>query len=158
MAGCSSSPSTPASLQPPGATPNASTKMVCAAEEQRNIAVYLGERARVSKPSWVNDTYRCNYQYPEGTVRLAIKELGSWSSTKRYFNDSVRAAGPTTQVHNMGQQAAQAEDGTVFVRKDFSVLTVDVTGVPAQLGRPPTAAADVAYTFADLIMACWTGE
>jgi len=26
------------------------------------------------------------------------------------------------------------------------------------LGRPPTSATDVAYTFADLIMACWTGS
>ena len=132
--------------------------MVCAAEDQHKIAVYLGERAAISTPTWSNNTYRCNYVYPEGTVRLSVKELGSWADTMRYFNGLLASAGPTTAVHNMGQQAAQAQDGTMFVRKDFSVLTVDPKGLPEHFGRPPTASADVAYTFADLIMACWTGE
>jgi len=132
--------------------------MVCGHEEQHKIEVYLGEVARVTTPTWHDDTYRCSYVYPEGPVHLAVKELGSWAATKSYFNRLVSSAGPTTAVHNMGQQAAQAEDGTVFVRKDFSVLTVDPTDAPGQLGRPPTSATDVAYTFADLIMACWTGS
>jgi hypothetical protein len=132
--------------------------MVCASEEQHKISVYLGERATISKPTWSNDTYRCDYVYAEGKVRLAVKELGSWAETKSYFNGLLAKAGPVAGVHNMGQQAAQAQDGTMFVRKDFSVLTVDTTGLPPRFGRPPTSSADIAYTFADLIMACWTGE
>ncbi len=132
--------------------------MVCSSEEQHKIAVYLGERATISTPTWSHDTYRCDYVYPEGRVRLSVKELGSWSETKRYFTGLTTASAPVVAVHNMGQQAAQAEDGTMFVRKDFSVLTVDTTGLPARFGRPPTSSADIAYTFADLIMACWTGE
>ena len=132
--------------------------MVCSAEEQHKIAVYLGERAAISSPTWHDDTYRCDFVYPEGRVHLAVKELGSWSETKRYFSEQVAWAGPSTPVHNMGQQAAQALDGTMFVRKDFAVLTVDPKDLPARFGRPPTARADVSYTFADLIMACWTGE
>ena len=84
--------------------------------------------------------------------------FGSPSRNSAHGPTLLASAGPTTAVHNMGQQAAQAQDGTMFVRKDFSVLTVDPKGLPEHFGRPPTASADVAYTFADLIMACWTGE
>ena len=46
----------------------------------------------------------------------------------------------------------------MVVRKDWKVLLVDDTGLPAQFGDPPTSAGDVAVTVADVILGCWAGD
>jgi hypothetical protein len=46
----------------------------------------------------------------------------------------------------------------MVVRKDWKILTVDISGLPAQFGRPPTSRGDVAVTVADVILACWSGD
>lgn len=161
LSGCSSSKADQSATtgpHPPGEKPSASTAMICSPEEQREIARYVGVKAKIASPTWKDHTYSCDLVYPDGTAQLKVKELGSWAETKAYFNRLVAQAGPTTPVRNMGQQAAQAQDGTMFVRKDWLVLSVDPRGLPSRFGVPPTSSADIAYTMADLIMACWTGE
>lgn len=132
--------------------------MVCQREQERKIAAYVGESAKISAPSWRDHLYSCRLVYPEGSAALSVKELGSWQETKAYYGSLVAKAGATVPVRNMGQAGAQAADGRVFVRKDFSVLTVDTSKLPRQFGKPPTSSSDIAYTMADLIMACWSGE
>jgi hypothetical protein len=46
----------------------------------------------------------------------------------------------------------------MVVRKDWKVLNVDISGLPAQFGNPATSRGDVAVTVADLILACWSGD
>ena len=41
-------------------------------------------------------------------------------------------------LESLGQGAFQTTNGSVVVRKDWKVLLVDDTGLPAQFGTPPT--------------------
>ena len=143
---------------PAGSKPSEIARMVCTREAQREIAETLGVRASVSTPTWVGHTYSCRYRYPDGAFVLTVKELSSWPQTLAYFTAIGRHQGRTASVANLGQGAFQTDNGSTIVRKDWKILTVDISGLPAQFGKPPTSRGDVAVTVADLILACWAGD
>ncbi len=162
LAGCSGSgtaaaPTTEAP-EPAGATPSPIAKMVCASEAVGEIDSALGEKATVSAPTWVDHTYSCRYGYADGSMELSVKELSSWAETKQYFNAQGVALGRSRDLSGLGQGAFQTRDGSVVVRKDWKVLLVDSSGLPAQFGVPPTSSGDVAVTVADVILGCWAGD
>ena len=146
---------------PAGSTPSPLAVQICATEAREDIASSLGEAATVSTPIWsaAQHLYSCAYRYPSGSFTLSMKELSSWSETYAYF-DSLRTQlgqlGPP--LENLGQGAFQTTDGSVVVRKDWKVLLVDSSGLPAQFGVPPTPSADIAVTVADVILGCWAGD
>jgi hypothetical protein len=45
------------------------------------------------------------------------------------------------------------KDFSVVVRKDYKVLLIDISGLPARFGTPPASRGEVAGTILD----CWTG-
>jgi hypothetical protein len=143
---------------PAGALPSDISKMVCSPKAQSEIAQTLGVQASVSTPTWVNHAYSCRYRYPDGDFVLTVKELSSWPQTFSYFTSVGRAQGHGGSIPNIGQGAYKTDSGGAVVRKDWKVLTVDTSGLPAQFGRPPTSRGDVAVTIADLILACWAGD
>ena len=166
-AGCGSSPSKAAQPTttttrvplPAGKYPSAISKEVCADDAQHEIAESLGLKAtRVSTPTWVDHVYSCQYEYPVGTFTLSVKELSSWAQTLDYFHGLGKQYGQTRSLANLGQGAFSETDGSVVVRKDWKVLTVDITGLPDQFGVPPTSASDIAVTVADVILGCWAGD
>ncbi len=161
-AGCSGSGSAAAPTteapQPAGATPSPIAKMVCAREAAGEIDSALGEKATVSTPTWVDHRYSCRYGYADGSMELSVKELSSWAQTKQYFATQAAALGRTRDLAGLGQGAFQTRDGSVVVRKDWKVLLVDSSGLPAQFGVPPTSSGDVAVTVADVILGCWAGD
>src|SRR5256885_5814471 len=59
----------------PGANPSESSRMICSKEAMNDIAASLGVTAKVSTPTWLNHVYSCNYGYPQGAIRLSVKEL-----------------------------------------------------------------------------------
>lgn len=122
------------------------------------MAETLGIKAAVSKPTWVNHSYSCRYQYPDGSFALSVKELSSWSQTYRHYDTLARQLGKVKSIRNLGQGAYQTDNGSVIVRKDWKILTVNITSLPAQFGVPPTSRSDVAVTVADVILACWAGD
>jgi hypothetical protein len=132
--------------------------MVCAREAQKEIAETLGVRASVSTPTWADHTYSCRYKYPQGDFVLTVKELSSWPQTFAYFATVARTQGRSDAVANLGQGAFQTGNGSMVVRKDWKILTVDISRLPPQFGKPPTSRGDVAVTVADLILACWAGD
>ena len=132
--------------------------MVCAREAQRDIAETLGVHAFVSRPTWGGHAYSCRYEYPDGAFVLTVKELSSWPQTYSYFAMLARKQGRTKTVPNVGQGAFQTDNGSMVVRKDWKILTVDISDLPSQFGKPPTSRGDVAVTVADLILACWAGD
>jgi hypothetical protein len=159
--GASASPSALVSSRrplPAGRTPSEISKMVCAREAQKDITEVLGVHASVSKPTWAGHTYSCRYVYPDGDFVLTVKELSSWPQTFSYYSGLARKQGRTKTVPNLGQGAFQTDNGAMVVRKDWKILTVDISGLPAQFGKPPTSRRDVAVTVADLILACWAGD
>lgn len=48
--------------------------------------------------------------------------------------------------------------GSLYVRKDFKILRVDVAAPPDHIDQPPYARADAAFTLAAVMMTCWTGN
>ncbi|HEX3980575.1 MAG TPA: hypothetical protein VHW93_05100, partial [Acidimicrobiales bacterium] len=64
--------------KPAGATPSPIAVQVCAREARNDIASALGEKATVSRPTWVDHLYQCRYGYPTGSFVLSVKELSSW--------------------------------------------------------------------------------
>ncbi len=160
-AGCAANsaatPTTRAPL-PAGSHPSKIARMVCSQEAQSGIAAALGERASVSTPTWEDHLYSCTYTYPTGSFRLSVKELSSWSETLAYYNSLARSLGRSRSLEGLGQGAFQTTDGSVVVRKDWKVLLVDVSGLPAQFGVPQTSSGAVAVTVADLILGCWAGD
>jgi hypothetical protein len=144
---------------PVGAEPSKSAQMVCSAEAQRDLGEVLGvQSTAVTTPTWVDDVYSCRYVYPTGTFTLSVKELADKTATTAYFDTLEAQLGNTGTVNGLGQGAFSTTDGSMVVRKDYKVLLVDVTGLPARFGVPPTAASDVAVTIADVIMGCWSGS
>jgi hypothetical protein len=143
---------------PAGRVPSQIAKMVCQREAQREINETLGVKASVSRPTWVDHTYSCFYRYPDGHFELTVKELSSWPQTLATFAAVGHHQGRSANIANLGQGAYQTDNGSAVVRKDWKILTVDISGLPAQFGKPPTSRGDVAVTVADLILACWAGD
>ena len=139
--------------------PSISAKMICEPEAQKDIydSATGVKTVSVSKPTWVDHVYSCDYNYPGGArIRLAVKEMSSTAETTAYY-DSL-----ATKLHKTDAQvsvpgAFQVKDGSVVVRKDYKVLLVDITKLPAQFGVPPDSRGDVAINVAVTIMGCWVG-
>lgn len=143
---------------PAGPDPSEIALMVCQKKAAGEIQDVLGEKAVVTDKLWRNHLYSCDYRFHNGTIVLSVKELSSWSQTLSYFSSMATSLDKTTSLSNLGQGAFQVRNGSVVVRKDWKVLLVDVTGLPAQFGSPATSASDVAVTVAFIILGCWAGD
>ena len=139
--------------------PSISAKMICQKEARVDIASSLGiKETRITTPTWVEKThlYSCSYVYPQGKITLSVKEMSSEHETTAYFDSIRKQYGSTQQLIGLGQGAWILENNDVVVRKDYKVLLVDVTGVPANF-RPIMQRSDVATNIAVAIMGCWSG-
>ena len=153
-----SNPFENASWDKAGPNPSVSAKMVCSTEARNDIASALGIKAKqVTKPTWDRNDhlYACDYVYPSGTVGLTVKEMSSGDETTAYF-DRVKAKYGAVQKLEIGQGAWLLRNGDIVVRKDYKVLLVDVTRIPANM-IPAMKRSDVAINVAAVIMSCWTG-
>jgi hypothetical protein len=164
--GCSSSSSSQSARttgtydQPATPNPSVSAKMVCEAEVQAEIASSLGEQpTQVTTPTWVqaDHLYSCRYVYPEGSFALSVKEMSSTAETTAYYNGLGTQFGRRPDRIALGQGAFLTTNGSLVVRKNWKVMFVDVSQVPAQFGQPPQAPSDVALSIAAVIMTCWKG-
>jgi hypothetical protein len=174
LAGCGSSgggaaststvpSSTPASGSvhvaiPVRATPSKSAKMLCESDVRQEVQQQLGVPiTKPLAPTWKDHVYSCRYVYGNGVMTLSVKELANTAQTDAYFAAQARDLGKTRTIQGLGQGAFTTKNGSTVVRKDYKVLLVDVSGLPAQFGSPPDSKGDVALNVAALIMGCWTG-
>ena len=140
--------------------PSVSAKMICEPEAQKDIYESATGVKTIGafKPTWVDHTYSCVYAYPHGAkMTLSVKELSSEAETTAYFDSLATKLGKTTDQPAIGQGAFHVKDGSIVVRKDYKVLLIDVTKLPASFGVPAASRADVATNVAAVIMGCWTG-
>ena len=162
--GASTSGATTTVPEPAGPKPSPISVQVCSDEAQADMNSALGETAQVSHPTWSAAThvYACTYDYPtstpHGSFELSVKELSSWHETYAYFDALAATLGKSRPLASLGQAAFQTPNGSVVVRKDWKVLVVDNSGLPAQFGVPPTSSGSVAVTVADVILGCWEGD
>ncbi len=138
--------------------PAANTAMICRTEAVQEIDSAVGVQATVSRPAWNDHLYSCTYKYPSGSMRLSVKELPDLTQTGAYYRQLAAGMGDGGAVPHLGQGAFHTANGSVVVRKDSKVLLVDVSGLPAEFGQPPTTSGNVALTVADVILACWSGD
>jgi len=132
--------------------------MVCAPEAQNEIAGTLGVPAtQVTPPTWIDHLYSCTYEYPNGSFVVLVKELDNLSETIAYYNATRARLGARPGPLALGNAAFVATDGSIVVRKDFKVMTVDVTHLPQQFGSPPQDRSDAGLSVAASVMNCWSG-
>jgi hypothetical protein len=168
--GSSGSSSSPTSAAGPSTTihvkeaaknvPSVSAKMICESEAASEIydSATGVKTVAAFKPTWVDHVYSCDYVYPGGAkMRLSVKELSSDDETTAYFDSLAQKLHKTDKPVGV-PNAFQTADGSVVVRKDFKVLLVDVTKLPAEFGVPSASRGDVAINVAATVMGCWTGE
>jgi hypothetical protein len=168
MTSCGGSkPATPSSpqsatvhvAQPARAAPSASAKMICAHETQTELAAVLGvHTTQPVIPTWTDHLYSCRYTYNNAVMVLSVKELSSKTETDGYFASLAHRLGQTQRPQALARGAFfTTKSLSVVVRKDYKVLLVDISGLPAQFGAPPYTRADIAIKVAATIMDCWTG-
>ncbi|NMI01197.1 hypothetical protein [Pseudonocardia acidicola] len=151
-------PASSAAPLPAGADPSDISRMVCG-KAQPDIAAALGVTpVRVDTPAWVDHVYSCRYVYPTGSFVVSVKELSSWPETFAYVDGLGQQLGNTRELHGLGEGAFTTSNGSVVARKDWKVLLVDDSALPAQFGSPPTTPASTALIVANVIMGCWAGD
>jgi hypothetical protein len=133
--------------------------MVCSPEAQLDIAKALGSpTTRSVKPTWTDHLYSCQYAYSSGQVVLSVKELSDDKATSGYFDTLAQRLGKRSNVGGLGQAAFDTPNDSIVVRKDFKVLDVDVSALPARFGNPAADRSTTAMRIALLVMGCWTGH
>jgi hypothetical protein len=155
-----SSPTTVHVAEPVSANPSKSAKMICETEAQNDIyeSATGVKTTSITTPKWNDHVYSCDYMYPGGVkIGMAVKELSDAAETTAYFDSLATSLGKTKDIQGLGQGAFQTKDGSVVVRKDYKVLTIDVSKLPSQFGVPPASRGDVAINVGATIMGCWTG-
>ena len=73
---------------------------------------------------------------------------------RRLLRQLAKEDGGSPDGISLGE-GAFATATNVFVRKDFMVLDVDVSDLPAQFGEPPRTSADVRLAVAQTLLGCW---
>ena len=144
--------------QPVGATPSVSAKMICAPEAQTEIVAVLGvHTTQPVVPTWTDHTYSCRYTYSKGVMVLSVKEFSNKTETDSYFTSLAHRLGLAKPLEDLGQGAFFTKDHSAVVRKDYKVLLVDTSGLPALFGAPLSNRGVITVTVAATIMDCWTG-
>jgi hypothetical protein len=145
---------------PVGANPSLSAQMVCEKTAVDDIAQVVGvNTVSISKPTWNDHVYSCDYVYPAGArMTLSVKEMSDADQTTAYFNMLSQKLGHKQDIQGIGQGAFVTSNGNMVVRKDYKVLTVDVSHLPASFGVPSDTREHMAINVAATIMGCWTGE
>jgi hypothetical protein len=143
---------------PVGAAPSQSAKMICESEVQRDLVELLGTKiTKPLAPTWVDHVYACQYTYGTAVLTLAVKELSTAAETDAYFASLATKLGKVENIKGLGQGAFTTKTLSAVVRKDYKVLLVDISKLPAQFGAPPDTRANIALNVAATIMGCWTG-
>jgi hypothetical protein len=146
------------SAQAVAATPSISAKMICEQEAANEVAAIIGiKTTKPVVPTWSHGLYSCEYAYSNGSIGLCVKELPNQSGTDADFASLRRVLGEQRPWANLGQAAFVTANGSIVVRKDYKVLFVDISHLPARFGVPPTARGNAALNVAITIMGCWTG-
>jgi hypothetical protein len=144
--------------QPARAAPSASAKMICAPEAQAELAAVLGvHTTQPVVPTWAGHLYSCRYTYNNAVMVLSVKELSDKTETDAYFTSLAHRLGQTQRLWTLGQGGFATKNLSVVVRKDYKVLLVDISGLPARFGKPPDSPGDIAVNVAAAILDCWTG-
>ena len=132
--------------------------MICESEVKGELASLLGvQPVKPLVPTWKDHVYSCTYHYKGGSLTLSVKELTDKAATDAYFAEETQKLGKSQNINGLGQPAFTTSDKSVVVRKDYKVMLVDISKLPAQFGNPPDSRENIALNVAATILGCWTG-
>jgi len=135
--------------------------MICGTETAGNLALLTGVHSPARKATWTEHLYTCTYRLPAGPLVLSVKESATPAAARTYYNAlRTRLGGtqPVTGLAALGLPGYEKPNGRVVFLKDNTTLQVDASALPSQVGPQNTTRADVAYTVATDVLACWTGK
>src|SRR5206468_12406574 len=76
-------------------------------------------------------------RHPTPTLFPYTTLFRSKASTDAYFDEVAQKLGKSEKINGLGQGAYTTSDKSAVVRKDYKVLLVDISKLPAQFGSPP---------------------
>ena len=150
---------TPVTLEVAGPNPSISAQMICGEVKEEIAQSAIGiDTVKPLAPKWSDHLYSCDYRYKGGAVMtLSVKEMSSVDETSAYFDSLGERLGRVQKLEGLGEGAFHTTNDSVVVRKDYRVLLVDVSKLPAQFGQPAAKRIDAAISVATTIMGCWIG-
>ena len=98
--------------------------------------------------------YACQYEYADGVISLSLKELPDAAATTKYFEGMAKDRGQPAGGISLGE-GAFATPTELVMRKDFMVLDIDVSDLPARFGQPERSPSDVKLAVAQTLLGCW---
>jgi hypothetical protein len=132
--------------------------MICQPEIRGEVATTLGLRTPPPAVSaWADDTFRCTYRLPGGTLTLSVHQSADDASAADYYEAQQKRLGVARQLLGLGRDAFATPAGSVLVVKDNMTLNVDTTALPTVLAATPADRTDRAGQIAAAVMGCWTG-
>lgn len=143
--------------------PSSSAQLVCSNEAKGNIFNgALGvDTVSPLKPTWDvgSHTYSCVYHYAGGAyMTLSVHEMSSTEETDAYYKKLEDQLGNVGTFSVPGSQGAfHTNNGSAVVRKDYKVMLVDMSHIPASFGVPASSRSDNSANVAFTILGCWTG-
>lgn len=160
MTATTPAPSAHTNMKP--SSPSASATMICGPETVKNVTTLMGLGTPApARATWANSLYTCTYRLPGGPLVLSVKESSSAETARGHF-DALRArlgrTAAVTGLAALGLPAYEKANGTVVFLKDKMTLQVDATALPPRVGTQNITRADLAYTVATDILACWSGK
>jgi hypothetical protein len=134
--------------------------MICAEETRTNIVRILAlPTPPRTTDAWADKLYTCTYALPAGPLTLSVKETADPAAARGHF-DSLQqrtaSARPIEGMANLGLPAFETAAGSAVFVKDSFVLTVDATGLKANLGPHKVSRNAFAYEVATAVLACWS--
>ena len=72
-----------------------------------------------------------------GTILILANRIADQAETDAYFASLATKLHKAKTIQSLGQGAFVTKNESAVVRKDYKVLTVDVSGLPPQFGSPP---------------------
>jgi hypothetical protein len=90
-----------------------------------------------------------------------VKESAGVATARKYFDAMRERSGRTralTGLAGLGLPAYENSTGTVVFLKDNMTLQVNASTLPQRVGPQGSSPADLAYTIATDVLACWTNK
>jgi hypothetical protein len=137
--------------------PSPQAVQVCSDEARGDLALALGVDATTVGPlQWANGVSSCRYAYPQGSYLLLVHDLPDAAATSQAYAAYATKMGRVQEFYLGPAQAFTTTNGSVVMQKDTKVLLVDVSGLPAEFGRPPVPRPQAALLITKTILGCWT--
>jgi hypothetical protein len=140
--------------------PSQSSAMICGTETSGSVATLTGLHSPSPKTAtWADNLYTCTYQLPAGPLVLSVKESANPAAARGYFKllrARIGGTHPVTGLAALGLAGYEKQAGQVVFLKDNATLQVDATALSKEVGPQKRSRADLAYSVASNILACWS--